>query len=324
MRRRTFLSLAAAPLASSLAARAQAPRKKRIGVLLHTWPEGTKHLMAAFTSRMMELGWIEDRNVEYVLSYAGGDSTAHAPLVAQMLVRQPDLLYVPFGPFALAAQKQTRDVPIVFSIVDDPVALGLVASLATPRGNATGVTTRAREIHGKQLEILKEAVPSIRRIGLTGIATTSEHFATIEEVASAANRLGLQVVRARMDLGNDFGPPIAELARQGAEALIGLTYLVYPVHREFVEHAARARLPAVYDAEEFVLAGGLMSYSVSMAGRYREAANYVDRILRGEKPAALPVQEPTRFALVINLKTAREIGLTIPQSVLLRADRVIE
>jgi putative ABC transport system substrate-binding protein len=300
----------------------------RIGVLLQTTPEGTKHLMMAFTKRLAELGWLEGKNIEYLLRYARGEPTQYSTLIGETLAWKPDIIYAPFGPFALAAKKHTSDVPIVFSIVDDPVRLGLVASLARPGGNATGVTTRSRELTGKQLQILKELVPTLRRIGVTGIVTTPEHAATIEEVRRTATQLGFELVEVRQELDRrgdfDFAAAFAALKRERVEALVGLTYLVYPMHKEFVDHAGRAGLPAVYDAGEFVQAGGLISYSVSLAERYREAANYVDRILRGARPADLPVEEPTRFTLALNLRTARSLGLEVPQSVLLRADRVIE
>lgn len=329
MNRRDFVHLAGGLFVASLAAHAQNRKKARICVLIHTNPEGTRHLMAAFIDRLAELGWTDGKNVEFLVRYAEGDPGRHALLVAEVMGQKPDVIYAPFGPFALATKKQTAELPIVFSIVDDPVAMGLVAALARPGGNATGVTTRGREFSGKQLQILREVVPTLRRIGVTGLVSTPEHRATLEEVGRVAAKLGVEVVevvKAQWALSDSaaFGPAIAELVRQRVDAILGLTYLIYPLHREFVQHVAHAKLPAMYDAEEFVRAGGLMSLSVSFADRYREAANYVDRILRGAKPADLPVQEPTRFVFAINLKTAKALGLRIPQSILARADRVIE
>jgi putative ABC transport system substrate-binding protein len=280
--------------------------------------------MMAFTKRLAELGWLEGKNIEYLLRYAQGNPNQYSTLIGETLAQKPDVIYAPFGPFALAAKKHTSDVPIVFSIVDDPVRLGLVGSLARPGGNATGVTTRSRELTGKQLQILKELVPTLRRIGVTGVVTTPEHVATIEELKRTATQLGFELIEARQELDQkDLAAAFAALKRERVEALVGLTYL-WSEFKEFVDHANRAGLPAMYDAEEFVQAGGLISYSVSFAERYREAANYVDRILRGARPADLPVEEPTRFTLALNLRTARSLGLEIPQSVLLRADRVIE
>lgn len=326
MNRRNFVHLAAGLLVAALAAHAQTRKKARIGVLIQTTPEGVRHLMAAFIDRLAELGWTDGKNVEFLVRYAERDPGRYALLVAEVLAQKPDVIYAPFGPFALAAKKQTAQVPIVFSIVDDPVAMGLVVTLARPGGNATGVTTIGRELSGKRLQILKEVVPTLRRIGVMGIVDTAERRANLEEVGRVAGKLGVEVVRAQYALsdGADFGPAIAELVRHRVDAILGLTYGIYPLHREFVQHVAHAKLPAMYDAEEFAQAGGLMSLSVSFADRYREAANYVDRILRGAKPADLPVQEPTRFVFAINLKTAKALGLKIPPSVLLRADRVIE
>jgi putative ABC transport system substrate-binding protein len=327
MDRRTFVATAAAGvLGLPLAVSAQRKlNNARIGVLLQTTPEGNKHLMMVFTKRLAELGWLEGKNIEYLLRAARGNPTQYSPLIGETLAWKPDVIYAPFGPFALAAKKHTSDVPIVFSIVDDPVRLGLVASLARPGGNATGVTTRSRELTGKQLQILKELVPTLRRIGVTGVVTTPEHVATIEELRRTATQLGFELVEVRQELDRlDFAAAIAALKRERVEALIASAYLVWSLRKEFVDLANRAGLPSMYDAEEFVQAGGLISYSVSFAERYREAANYVDRILRGARPADLPVEEPTRFTLALNVRTARSLGLEIPQSVLLRADRVIE
>jgi putative ABC transport system substrate-binding protein len=330
MDRRTFVATAAAgALGLPLAVTAQRKlNNARIGVLLQTTPEGTKHLMMAFTKRLAELGWLEGKNIEYLLRYAQGNPSQYSTLIGETLAQKPDVIYAPFGPFALAAKKHTSNVPIVFSIVDDPVRLGLVASLTRPGGNATGVTTRSRELTGKQLQILKELVPTLRRIGVTGVVTTPEHVATVEEVRRTAAQLRLELVEVRQEWQEldrfDLAPAFTALKRERVEAVVGLVYLVWSKREEFVDHANRAGLPAMYDAEEFVQAGGLISYSVSYAERYREAANYVDRILRGARPADLPVEEPTRFTLALNLRTARSLGLEIPQSVLLRADRVIE
>jgi putative ABC transport system substrate-binding protein len=326
MDRRTFVATAAAGvLGLPLAVSAQRKlNNARIGVLVATTPEVTKHFMMAFTKRLAELGWLEGKNIEYLLRYAQGNPNQYSTLIGETLAQKPDVIYAPFGPFALAAKKHTSDVPIVFSIVDDPIRLGLVASLARPGGNATGVTTRSRELTGKQLQILKELVPTLRRIGVTGVVTTPEHVATIEEVRRTATQLGLELVEVRQELDRvDLAAAFAALKRERVEAFVGLTYL-WSEPKELVDHANRAGLPAMYDREEYVQAGGLISYSVSYAERYREAANYVDRILRGARPADLPVEEPTRFTLALNLRTARSLGLEIPQSVLLRADRVIE
>lgn len=329
MNRRKFVHLACGLLVAVPAAHAQTRKKARLAILMHTNPEGTRRFMAAFTDRLAELGWTEGNNIEFLVRYAQGDPARHASIIAEVLAQKPDAIYASFGPFALAAKKQTAELPIVFSMVDDPVAMGLVATLARPGGNATGVTTRGRELAGKQLQILKEVVPALRRIGVTGLVSTPEHRATVEEVRRAAGKLNIEVVeavKAQWALSEHaaFGPAIAELARRRVDALLGLTWLIYPLHREFVQHVAHAGLPAMYDAEEFVQAGGLMSLSVSFVERFRESANYVDRILRGAKPTDLPVQEPTRFVLAINLKTAKTLGLKIPQSLLLTADRLIE
>lgn len=301
-------------------------KKSRIGVLVHTTPEGTKHLMAAFVARMADFGWVEGRNIEYLLRYAGADPGRHAALVSETIAQTPDVIFAPFGPFALAAATQTSDLPIVFCVVDDPVKMGLVDSIAHPGRNATGATTRSRELIGKQLQLLKETVPTLRRVGVTGTVTTAEHAATVEEIKRKATELGLRVavVQHELEQGGNYAPAIASLIKERVEAFLGITYLIYPLHRQFVEHVGQTGLPAIYDNEEFVRVGGLMSYSVSLVERYREAANYVDRILRGARPKDLPVEEPRQFSLTLNRRTAAALGLRIPSSVLVQADRVIE
>lgn len=228
MDRRTFVATATAGvLGLPLAVTAQRKlNNARIGVLLQTTPEVTKRLMMAFTKRLAELGWLEGKNIEYLLRYAQGNPTRYSTLIGETLAQKPDVIYAPFGPFALAAKKHTSDVPIVFSIVDDPVRLGLVASLARPGGNATGVTTRSRELTGKQLQILKELVPTLRRIGVTGVVTTPEHVATIEELKRTATQLGFELIEVRQELDQkDLAAAFAALKRECVEALVGLTYL---------------------------------------------------------------------------------------------------
>jgi putative ABC transport system substrate-binding protein len=304
-------------------------RIHRVGMLLATNPGSTKNHRAAFTARMAELGWREGSNLEYTWRYAESDPANWERLATEAVARKPDVIFVGTGSFAAVVKKHTQNIPIVFTISTDPVGLGLVASLAQPGGNVTGASTRSHELVGKRLQLLQEVVPLMKRIGLVrrvGVPDPSETMIHYEELKRAAAKLGLQLVEVEHEhrRAGDFGPAFAQLRSQRVDAVTTLLWWGWTHYREFVAQAARARLPGIFDASEFVEAGGLMSLSVNLMERYRKSADYVNRVLRGAKPAELPVDEPMVFELVVNLKTAREIGVTIPQSFLLRADRVIE
>lgn len=298
-------------------------------MLLATRAEVTTHLRAAFISRLAELGWREGVNIEYVVRYAQADSANYEPLSVDMVARKPDLIFVGFGPFAAVLKKHTRDIPIVFTMSQDPVGEGLVPSLARPGGNATGTSTRNNELTGKRLQLLKEVLPSASRIGVVrrvGVTPTPEVALLFEDLKRAAALLGMQVIEIEHEntRGGDFGLAFTQLVGKRVEAVASVVNWNYPYYREFVRHALQARLPTMCDATEFTEAGGLMSLSIDRAERYRKSAEYVNRILRGAKPADLPVEEPIVFEFVVNLKTARALGIKMPQAVLLRADRVIE
>jgi putative tryptophan/tyrosine transport system substrate-binding protein len=310
---------------------AQSPRKiARVYVLLPTGAdEVTRRVMAAFKGRLAELGWREGSNIEYAVRYAEGKAANYEALAAEVVAGKPDLVFVSFGPFAAVVKKHIADIPIVFMISQDPVAQGLVTSLAKPGGNATGVSTRSRELVGKRLQLMKEVLPSMSKIGvvrLVGLPTSQDVVPLVEELKGATARLGLKLIEAKHDnsKAGAFGPAFAQLVSEAVDAVASVLNWNYRYYSEFVQHAVQARLPTICDATEFVDAGGLMSFAASYAERWIKSAEYVNRILRGAKPADLPVEEPTVFDLTVNLKTARALGLTIPQSILLRADRVIK
>jgi putative ABC transport system substrate-binding protein len=330
-RRHTVIALVALGAAgASPFVVAQAARTKvRVGILPAGSPEATGPLVAVFITRMRELGWIEGSTVEYVTRYAHGNPKLWRPNAAEVLAEKVDLVLAPYGPVALEAAKLTKDVPIVFCIVEDPVALGLVASLGRPGGNVTGVTTGGRELLAKRIQILMEAVPSIRRLGiLQPPNAAAPALAEVAEIGRAAKQFGIETIVETIDgppdPAQDLTAPLDRLLRQGAAATMGTIALHWGRRLHFPGYVAKARLPAIYDAEEFVDAGGLMSVSASFVDRYRAAAGYVDRILRGAKPQDLPVEQPTALITVVNLKAARALGLRLPQQLLLRADRVIE
>jgi len=298
-------------------------------MLVGTNADVTQRGRAAFAGRLAELGWRERVNIDFEVRYAEGIAANFEPLAAEMVARKPDLIWAAFGPFAAVVKKHTRNIPIVFANADDPVGLGLVASLARPGGNATGPSTRSTELIGKRLQLLKETLPSLSRIGVVrrvGILKIADSELQLEELKRAAAKLGLQVIEVQYEHSRpeDLGPAFAELAGKRVEAVASVLRWNFIQQREFARHAAQARLATICDTPEFVEAGALMSYSVNLLDHVRKSAEYVNRILRGTKPADLPVEEPTVFELVVNQKTARALGIKIPQTVLLRADRVIE
>jgi len=264
--------------------------------------------------------------IEY--RYSGGKFDRLPALAAELVALKVDVIVASSTPAALAAKQATRTLPIVFAAAGDPVASGLVTSLARPGGNVTGLAVLAPELVGKCLELLTQAVPGVSRVAVLWYPgghgeRTEKNILTGAEVAGRALGVRLQFVETRGPA--DFDGAFAEMTRARAGALTVLpSNMLINERRRLVDLAAKNRLPAVYGSREFVDAGGLMAYGPNFADMFRRAATYVDRILKGAKPADLPVEQPTKFELVINLKTAKALGLTIPQSLLLRADQIIE
>jgi putative ABC transport system substrate-binding protein len=328
--RRTFIGgVAGSLLAAPLAAEAQqAAKVARIGYLTLNLA-ASPHLLEAFRQGLRDLGYVESRNVVIDIRDAEGKPERLPAFAAELVALKVDVILVGSTSPALAAKQSTRTVPIVFAAVGNPVTDGLVTSLARPGGNVTGLSTSATlEIVGKRLEMLKQAIPGVTRVAVLwqpGGQGERTDKAILKEAEVAARALGvrLQVVEARGP--DDFDRAFSEMtrAREGALTVSGTT-MFFTERRRLVDLAAKNRLPAVYPLREFVDAGGLMSYGPNVADLFRRAATYVDKILKGTKPADLPVEQPTKFELVINLKTAKALGLTIPQSVLARADEVIQ
>jgi putative ABC transport system substrate-binding protein len=282
----------------------------------------------AFRQGLRDLGHVEGRNVVIEYRDAGGKFERLPTLAAELVALKVDVIVAPSTPAALAAKQATRTLPIVFAVTADPVGSGLVTSLARPDGNVTGLSTLASELVGKGLELLKQAVPGVSQVavlwqpGALGERTEKDQLKAAD-VAARALGVRLQFVEARGPA--DFERAFSDMTRARAGALTALASNMFSrERRRLVDLTARNRLPAVYPLREFVDAGGLMSYGSSFADNYRRAATYVDRILKGAKPGDLPVEQPTKFELVINRKTAKALGLTIPQSLLLRADEVIQ
>jgi len=281
----------------------------------------------AFLRKLRELGWVEGQNLVIEYRWAEGNVERLPALAAELVRLKVDVIVAPAGSAALAAKNATSSIPIVMMAPNDPVEMGLVASLRRPGGNITGTAyTPGPAIFGKQLQILKETVPNASRVAiLSNPADPSFALQVMREVEAAAQslRIRLQHVEARGP--EEFEGAFAAMARERAEALLVAGGSTFLVHRARVaELALKGRLPTMYSARENVAAGGLMAYSVNRSDLTGRAAVYVDKILKGAKPADLPVEQPTKFELIINLKTAKALGLTIPQSLLLRADEVIQ
>jgi putative ABC transport system substrate-binding protein len=328
MDRRTFLgTLAGGLLAAPLVAGAQqAGKVYRIGFLAFSPPDPS--LDGAFRRGLHEHGYIEGRNVVIEYRSADGQLNRLPDRAAELVALKVDVIVAASTPAALAAKRATTTIPIVFPAAADAVGSGLVASLARPGGNVTGSSFFGPELAGKSLEVLKEAIPGITRVAVLWQPGAHGERAQRDmshgtEIAARRLAVRLQFVEARDR--DDLDRAFAEMARTRASALVVLTTIMFfTEHRRLVDLAAKSRLPAVYPWREPVDGGGLMAYGPSIPEMFRTAATYVDKILNGAKPADLPIGQPTKLELVINLKTAKALGLTIPPSLLLRADQVIE
>jgi putative ABC transport system substrate-binding protein len=328
MQRREFISLlGSAAAAWPLAARAQQPdRLQRIGALINT-PEDhpeTKPRVRAFREGLEKLGWSEGRNIRIDYRFASAPNLDQARVVAKELVAlQPDVIFAVSGAVTAAFQHETRTIPIVFILANDPIGSGLVASLARPGGNITGFMQLQWDIAGKWLQMLKEIAPPVARAAfiLNPKTTTFD----LREAEALARSLAIDLVSSSVETAAEIERTIASFAQVPNSSLIVPPDVTTVVHRDLIiALAAQHRLPAVYAFRHFVAAGGLMSYGIDPIDFFRQAPSYIDRILRGAKPADLPVQAPTRYETVINLKTAKALGLTVPAGLLVAADEVID
>jgi putative tryptophan/tyrosine transport system substrate-binding protein len=325
MRRREFMVLLGGAVAWPLAARAQPDRVRRVGVLMGIAddPEGRSRVVV-FRQALQALGWTEGRNVQFIYRWSAGDA-AHARQFAKELVDlRSDVILANSTPVAVAVRDTTRATPAVFVQVSDPVTAGVVKSLAQPGGNLTGFTNFEPSIASKWLELVKRVAPKITRVAYLFNPNTAP-LVYARSVETSAPLLSIKPFAAAVHNAAEMEGMIEEFARPSDSALLVLPDLFTATNREsIIALAARHRLPAVYPFRYFVASGGLMSYGIEMLETYRQAASYVDRILKGEKPSDLPVQAPTRYETVFNLKTARALGLNVPPTVLARANEVIE
>jgi ABC-type uncharacterized transport system substrate-binding protein len=331
MRRREFITLlgTTAAAARPLVVRAQHPeRMRRLGVLMpfvESDPKARARI-SAFEEGLQTLGWKNDRNIQIDYRWAGADQSIVRTYAAELIGMKPDVLFAAAVPPLIALHGQTQSIPIVFVQVSDPVKLGLVESLAHPGGNVTGFVNFEHSIGGKWLELLKDTAPGTNRVAIILDPDNTAMTSYLEAIKAAAPSFGMQVTPADVRNPTDIERFLDAFAQQPNDtALIVLPNAVTILNRKLIiSLAIRNRLPAVYPYRFFASDGGLMSYGVALADQYRHAAGYVDRILNGGWPGNLPIQEPTKFEFVLNLKTSKALGLNIPPTLLATADEVIE
>jgi putative tryptophan/tyrosine transport system substrate-binding protein len=329
MRRRTFIAgIAAQAGAWPLAVRAQqGQRMRRIGVLLNLAADDAEEQarVAAFHQGLQQLGWTVGRNVQIDYRWGAGNADLIRKFAAELVALAPDVILSAGSPSVAALQQATRTIPVVFVGVIDPVSSGFVDSLAEPGGNITGFALYEYNISGKWLELLKEIAPGIKRAAVIRDAALTAGGGQLGVIQAVATSVGIEVVPISVRDAGEIERAITAFARLPNGGLIVTGSTLAAVHRDLiVTLAARHKLPAVYYARYFVVGGGLISYGTGYVDQYRDAASYVDRILKGEKPADLPVQTPTKYELVINLKTARALGLDVPPTLRARADELVE
>jgi putative ABC transport system substrate-binding protein len=325
MRKSLSLLIIIVALASGAAIAEPQQRTKvhRIGYLASA--SGLGPLEEAFRQGLRELGYVEGKNIAIEYRLAQGKLDRLFDLAAELVRLKVDVIVTPSTLDAVAAQRATRTIPIVMAASGDAVATGLVASLARPGGNVTGLTALARELSGKRLELLKEAVPGLSRVAVLWNAANPDKARDLEEIQVASRPLGLQLQSLEVRAPNDLESAFRAANSKRVGALFTLTDTLTITHQSrIVDLATKRGLPTLFQTRDFVDAGGLMSYGPNDADLYRRAATYADKILKGAKPGDLPIEQPMRFELVINLKPAKKIGLTIPPELLIRADKVIK
>ena len=324
MRRREFISLlGGAALAWPLAARAQQPAKLPTIGFLGADASSFSAWTAAFVARLRELGWIDGRTIAIEYRWSEGRPERYAEIAAEFVRLKVDVI-VTVGSAVPTVKQATAVIPIVFAIAADPVGSGMVASLAKPGGNVTGLSIQASDLAGKRLEFARELVPQLHRLAIIFNVGNAQPVLEMGETQAAARMLGLEVAPLVIQRAEDIAPAFQGLKTRADALYVAVDQLIVANLTSILTSALGVRLPTIFSTRDFVKAGALMSYGPSYTERFQRAADYVDKILRGAKPGDLPVEQPTKFELVINLTTAKALGLTIPESFLLRADEVIE
>ena len=318
--------LLAVAAASPLVDAQQPPKIAKIGVLVPSTPAATVHLIEAFRQGLRERGHVEGQNFVLELRYGEARAERISELARDLVSLKVDVIVTATDTAIAAVKQQTQTIPIVMVSSTDPVGTGFVASLARPGGNVTGHSTISPELSGKRLELLKETVPGLSRVAIIWNPDIRGAVLDYNQTEGAARSLRLQLQSVEVSRAEDLDRAFSAVTNQRAQALVlpAGNPVGFVNRGQIASFAQRNRLPSMYPIKEFVDAGGLISYGASNVDQWRRAATYVDKILKGAKPADLPVEQPTKFELVINLKTAKALGLTIPQSVLMRADQVIQ
>ena len=323
--RREFITLLGGAAAWPLAARAQqAGKLPTIGFLSQTTLSGGSEWVAAFVQRLHELGWDEGRTIAIEYRWAEGREERFAEIAAEFVRLRVDVIVTSGTPQVLAAKQATSVIPIVFATAGDPVGTGVVASLARPGGNVTGLSVQHSDLAGKRLELLREVVPGLRRVAIIGNFGNPNIMLELSEVQAAARTLGLEVATLDIRHAQDIVPAFEALKGRSEALYVSTDGLINTNRIRINILAVGARLPTMHGSRDYVEAGGLMSYGPNFPDLFRRAADYVDKILRGTKPGNIPVEQPTKFDLIINLTTAKALGLAIPETFLLRANELIE
>jgi putative ABC transport system substrate-binding protein len=326
MKRREFITLIGSVTAWPLAARAQQSEKvPRVGFMGNSTEALEANLVGPFREGLRELGYQEGRNIVVVYRWAEGRYERFPALIAELLAAKVDVIVTAGTPAAIAVKQTTTTVPLVMVAVGDPVGTGLVSSLARPAGNLTGLSSIAPDLEGKRLELLRELVPMLAHVGVFYNSTNLFHTVSMQHVRTAAEALGIKLLPLSVRISQDLDGAFATILKEKPDALLVLADRVYLHERErMMNFALQRRLPSANAHKEMVEAGGLMSYGPSYEDMHRRAADYVDKILKGAKPGDLPIQQPTKFDLKVNLKTAKVLGIDVPPTLLARADEVIE
>ena len=319
------ISTAVATQVSLVRAQSSAPALRRVGVLAPSTRAKEEVTLKPFFEQMRQLGWIEGRNIAYDRVYADDQQQRLHILAAELVARKPELIYAPPTPAAVAAKQATDAIPIVFGAVWDPVSTGLVASLARPGGNVTGICVLAESLAPKRIQLLREVMPTVKRLGWLGDATDRATRLEYEAFAPQAAALGVTIVFAEAANPPAMEAAISRLFAQRVDVIYcGTSPLLYNMRERLLELANQQHLPIVAYRESFADAGALFAYGASLVDQLRRSAFTADKILKGAKPADIPVEQATLFQLVVNAKAAKRLGITLPRAILLRADRVIE
>jgi putative tryptophan/tyrosine transport system substrate-binding protein len=326
MKRREFITLlggaaAAWPLAASAQ---QTGRLSTIGFLESSGPSTQSERFAPFVQRLRELGWNEGRNIAIEYRWGDGRNDRFSEIAAEFVRLKVDVIVTTGTPTTMAAKQQTSAIPIVFVSAGDPVGTGIVASLARPGGNITGLSNQTKDIAGKRVELLHEIVPDLRWLAIIVNADNSSAMQEMHDVEAAARTLGIEPIVLEIRRPEDVAPAIESLAGRAQALYVVIDALAISNRLRINTLALGARLPTMHGSREEVVGGGLMSYGARILDLYRRAGDHVDKILRGSKPADIPVEQPTRFDLVVNMITAKALGLKVPETFLVRADEVLE